>query len=71
MMAVAIRATEASFEAGVPQALFELRLSPTVLRNRWVVTRDGMRFLAAIPVEENITRNFHVIVNWTALIGKK
>jgi eukaryotic-like serine/threonine-protein kinase len=71
MMAVPIRTTGEGFAAGAPQALFDLRLSSTLLRNRWVVTGDGQRFLAAIPLEHTSARSFEVIVNWPALLAKK
>jgi hypothetical protein len=71
MMAVSIRITGDRFEAGEPQALFELRLSSTLLRNRWVVTRDGQRFLAAVPEEDPKVRSFNVIVNWPSLVENK
>lgn len=68
MMAVSVRSAGGRFEAGEPHALFELRLSSTLLRNRWVVTRDGQRFLAAVPEEEPKIRSFNVIVNWPTLL---
>jgi hypothetical protein len=43
-MAVKVAAGAASFTAGVPQTLFEVRL-PGELRDRYVVRGDGQRFL--------------------------
>jgi serine/threonine protein kinase/Tol biopolymer transport system component len=46
LLAVPIRLTETSVESGKPQALFEVSAS-----TRFQVSRDGQRFLIAIPVE--------------------
>ena len=41
-----VRAVGATFQAGVPRALFEANLDPrTNIRNRYVVSPDGQRFL--------------------------
>jgi Tol biopolymer transport system component len=46
MMAVPIRLSKTSVESGKPQALFELSAAA-----RFQVSRDGLRFLIALPVE--------------------
>jgi len=59
MMAVEVKASGASFEAGVPKLLFE--------RGRdFDVSRDGQRFLIPVPVEEGSSAPITVVMNWTA-----
>ena len=48
MTAVPTRLTETTFESGKPQALFEVGNF-----NRFQVSRDGQRFLMALPVENS------------------
>jgi len=48
MTAVPTRLTETTFESGKPQALFEVGNF-----NRFQVSRDGQRFLMALPVESS------------------
>jgi hypothetical protein len=58
---VTVKVVGASFEAGVPRTLFEVRL-PEQRRNRYVVTRDGQRFLVNKALEEALP--IQVLVNW-------
>ena len=44
-MGVEVKTTGASFEAGKPMPLFEVQLPFAGPRNRYVVRRDGQRFL--------------------------
>jgi hypothetical protein len=64
LMAVPVRVEGASFEPGIPKPLFEVRL-PEWLRNRYVVTRDGRRFLVnrSHAIEETF-QGIQVMVNW-------
>jgi Tol biopolymer transport system component len=65
LMAVSVRTDGASFDASVPKPLFEARLPPG-RRNRYVVTRDGQRFLvnlATTPAFETI-QPIELLVNW-------
>ena len=66
LMSVDVKTGGASFEAGIPKPVFELRLSGSG-RNHYVVTRDGQRFLVVAPIEQYATAPIHVLVNWTAL----
>jgi Tol biopolymer transport system component len=63
LMAVDVKADGGSFEAGIPKPLFEARLPTAIRRNRYVVTRDGQRFLMATPTEVGAAP-IHVLVNW-------
>ncbi len=62
LMAVPLKTDGASFEPGVPQPLFEVRL-PEQRRNRFVVTRDGQRFLVNTAFEPTF-QPIQVLVNW-------
>jgi Tol biopolymer transport system component len=53
LMAVAVKTAGASFEAGTPTPLFEARLPFAGGRNRYIVTRDGQRFLFAVLTEQS------------------
>lgn len=59
-MAVPIAAKGTAIAAGSPQPLFELRLAVGG-RNRYVVTRDGQRFLINNPIEDEAAE-FSVLV---------
>lgn len=57
--------------AGIPHPLFEVRLPIGNLRNRWVVTRDGKKFLAVVPPEQKAANSFTVIVKWPSCLKKQ
>jgi Tol biopolymer transport system component/predicted Ser/Thr protein kinase len=61
IMAVDMKAGDAGFEPGVPKLLFERRGAA-----RFDVSRDGQRFLVALPIEENPPEPIKVVMNWTA-----
>jgi eukaryotic-like serine/threonine-protein kinase len=65
MMSVEVKAGSGSFEAGVPQALFEARFGPHA-RNRFVVTGDGRQFIAITRAEDTSAAPINVVVNWAA-----
>jgi len=69
IMAVDIAEKNGAIVPGIPHALFEVRLSPSG-RNRWVVSADGKRFLAIVPVERKPATGMNVIVNWPSLLRK-
>jgi Tol biopolymer transport system component len=57
----------ASFEAGVPSALFEFRSgNATVTVAPYTVTADGQRFLLNTVVDESGGAPLTVVINWTA-----
>jgi Tol biopolymer transport system component len=70
LMAVAVRA-EGVFEAGVPSALFPLRLAgpPQGVRNSYAVTADGQRFLVNSIAEQN-TSQIVGTLNWTEALKR-
>jgi Tol biopolymer transport system component len=69
LMAVDVT-TGATFEAGVPKALFGVHLENGLARNRFLPSRDGQRFLlVATPARESMTPTT-VVLNWMADLGK-
>ncbi|MBA2525783.1 MAG: serine/threonine-protein kinase [Pyrinomonadaceae bacterium] len=67
LMAVDVK-LGATFEAGVPKALFGTRVLTLTdnFRNHYAVTADGQRFLINSNVEETSIAPISVVVNWTA-----
>jgi len=59
-------------EIGMPVTLFEQVLAPSaILRNRYVASPDGQRFLLNVPPVSRDAASFTVIENWTSEIAKK
>ena len=69
-MAVDSAAGTGAIRASVPHPLFDVRLPNASLRNRFLVTRDGKKFLAIGPPEQKAANSFTVIVNWPSLLKK-
>jgi eukaryotic-like serine/threonine-protein kinase len=61
LMAVAVKPDAKSFEAGAPRSLFDLP-TPSRLKDRFVVARDGQRFLLSVPLQS--PEPVRVLVNW-------
>ena len=53
-----------SFNAGLPDTLFEARLVPLIQRNRYVVSSDGQRFLMLTPLDSQSNQPMTVVQNW-------
>ena len=66
-MAAPIRLTETSVESGKPQMLFDVPAD-----TRFQVSRNGQRFLIALPVEGASANSKSLIVDtdWRAGLGK-
>jgi hypothetical protein len=60
-----------SFDAGIAQPLFDQPFSAAINRNIYVVSEDGQRFLAKVPVEGQRSPPMTVVLNWTAELGNK
>ena len=65
--AVDVKTEGASFEAGIPKAMFDA----TTMTNKivggstpFVVTKDGQRFLVLSPVDKEVSAPIEVLVNW-------
>jgi Tol biopolymer transport system component len=75
LMAVAVEgrtSSEAGFEAGVPQALFEMRLpfGSLLYVDSYNASADGQRFLVNTPVGEAMAAPLTVVINWTAEVER-
>jgi dipeptidyl aminopeptidase/acylaminoacyl peptidase len=70
LTAVDIKVTGKSVQIGIPHPLFEAKIPVISLRNRYVPTKDGQKFLVIWQQEQQAT-GFDTIVNWTELIKGK
>lgn len=71
IMAVPI-AAGTTFEAGTPVKLFERQLiRGGVIRNRYVPSADGQKFLLNVPLESAEHQSFNVVLDWPAELTKK
>jgi len=67
MMRVSVEADE-SFDAGIPETLFPVRLRQIVNNNRYLVAPDGERFLLLSSLQEDSTPPTTVVLNWNAAL---
>jgi Tol biopolymer transport system component/predicted Ser/Thr protein kinase len=68
--AVEVRAAGSSFEMGTPRDVFEIRdLHPEIRRNRYVVSKDGQRFLMVTTTSGPDTNPLTVVLNWQAQLS--
>jgi Tol biopolymer transport system component len=65
VMAVPVKSTDDSFQAGTAQELFKARRASS-----FDVTADGQRFLVNEPVDDASDTPVTVIVNWPQLLKK-
>jgi len=65
IMRVAVQ-TGASFEAGIPELAFGATLRPITTNNRYLLSRDGRRFLLLSSLLQDSTPPTTVVLNWTA-----
>ncbi len=69
LMAADVKASGPTFEAGVPKALFELRIQSVgllSLRNFYTAAADGQRFLVTSLLGDPTAAPTTVVLNWTA-----
>jgi serine/threonine protein kinase len=59
-----------TFEISAPKALFQTQIVRYDAPNRYVVNRDGQRFLVNSPVEELSQTPITVVLNWTSGLKK-
>jgi Tol biopolymer transport system component len=61
-----------TFEHGQAAPLFDTGMTPRwgEARNHYDVSRDGLRFLAMVPVADDRSAPFTIVVNWTAGLRK-
>ncbi|MGB5341988.1 MAG: hypothetical protein WBP67_07830, partial [Thermoanaerobaculia bacterium] len=67
MMRVSVETGE-SFDAGIPEDVFPLRLRQITNNNRYLVSPDGERFLLLSSLQEDSTPPTTVVLNWDAAI---
>jgi Tol biopolymer transport system component len=67
VMSVAVK-TAGTFEAGVPQPLFQTRFANVTVRAHFRPTPDGQRFLVLAPLRQETIPPTTVVLNWTAAI---
>ena len=67
MMAVPV-STDGTFQAGTPNALFDVDIPPATAPypTDYAVTADGQRFLINTVVDQPTRPALTVILNWTA-----
>ena len=67
LYAVAVRVNGGAVDAAAPVKLFQRALNHTGTgpRGRWVVSRDGQRFLLNVPVDDD-DRAVEVIIDWAS-----
>ncbi len=70
LMAVEVKTSSGSFETGVPKLLFQAPFNINPGRNRYVVTRDGQRFLVIARLEDTAAAPLNVVVNWLAEVKR-
>jgi serine/threonine protein kinase len=66
LMAVDVKSNGATFTAGAPKQLFSVNIEPEERRNRYVVTKDGQRFLVVALTEVIGGSTLAVRLNWLA-----
>jgi len=69
LMAVEIHGG-ADFQAGVPQALFPIRIRVGNPRNKYTPYPDGQRFMIAAPLGRDAMSPTTIVLNWPAGMGK-
>ncbi len=69
LMAVEVR-PGADFQAGVPQALFPIRIRVGNPRNKYAPSIDGQRFIVAAPLGRDAMSPTTIVLNWPAGMGK-
>ena len=70
LMAVEVKTDANSFQADISKPLFDLPLLPLTVRNRYVVTADGQRFLFNTVSQGSEGSMINVAVNWPAGLRK-
>ena len=69
MMAVAIKTSGNSIQAGAAKELFPVKINGASAGYAYDVSNDG-RFLIPTPVEQSSSVPFTVVVSWTAGLKK-
>jgi len=70
-MAAEVHTNGAELVPGIPKKLFDAHLTELRSRSRLAITKDGRKFLALEPVDEDPRAPFTVILNWQRLLDKR
>jgi Tol biopolymer transport system component len=70
LMAVEIKTAGNDVQAGVPQALFAIRIRPGNPRNKYAPSADGQRFMIAAPLGRDAMSPTTIVLSWPAGLGK-
>ncbi|HWC65566.1 MAG TPA: hypothetical protein VG777_05755, partial [Thermoanaerobaculia bacterium] len=62
--------TGATFDAGAPEPLFPIEVSPVLGRNRYLVSGDGKRFLVQSPARNREIPPVTIVLNWPRLVER-
>jgi dipeptidyl aminopeptidase/acylaminoacyl peptidase len=65
IMAVPVQVNGATFQTGLPQALFRARFGPATARARFRPAPDGQRFLVLTRADDVAVQPAIVVLNWT------
>ena len=65
-MSVPVRSAAGTFQAGVPQPLFQARFASAIARAHFRPTPDGQRFLVLAPPRQETVPPTTVVLNWTS-----
>ena len=71
LMAVEVKTSGATFEQGIPSALFDIDVDVYNAPNRYAASKDGKRFLVNWAAEGSRRYPITVVVNWMAELGKR
>jgi hypothetical protein len=74
IMAVDMAEKDGALQPGIPHPLFGVSIGPTgpgQPDHRWVVSRDGKKFLVVTQLEQKTLNGFYVILNWPSLLKKE
>jgi len=71
LTAVDIKAAGKSVEIGIPHKLFDANVPTISVRNRYLATGDGQKFLVVSQEEQLDATGFDVILNWPELLKGK
>jgi eukaryotic-like serine/threonine-protein kinase len=66
VMSVPVKTSGATFEAGVPQLLFQARFASAIARAHFRPTPDGQRFLVLASPRQEAVAPTTVVLNWTS-----
>ena len=70
LMSVEVKA-DTTFQASIPQPLFDTRVDDHRSNNRYDIAPDAQRFLINVPIESQTAAPITVVLNWPAALMNK